>query len=61
MGKLLTFKRPTAQDKRKGKTLCLNNHHKWEVMTKSKFDVQQGKLVTVYKCTRCSKKRHKLT
>lgn len=29
MGKVLAFKRPSAKDKNKGKTLCLHGHHKW--------------------------------
>ena len=36
-------------------TLCKEGHHRWLVETKSRFDVKQGKLVTVYRCGRCGK------
>ena len=60
MGKVLAFKRPSAKDKNKGKTLCLHGHHKWQVVTDRKFDVRQGKLVTLYRCTRCGKEKTEL-
>lgn len=55
MGKVLEFKRPSLAQKHKGKTLCREGFHKWKIVTEKKFDVQQGKLVTVYECTRCGK------
>lgn len=53
MGDVLQFKRPTAAEKHKGKTLCRSGFHKWLVVKEKQFDVKQGKLVTVYKCKRC--------
>ena len=53
MGDIVPFKKPKPSEKHKGKTLCKNGFHKWKVVTDNKFDVKQGKLVTVYKCTRC--------
>jgi hypothetical protein len=50
---VIAFKRPSAQEKHKGKTLCRSGFHKWKVVTERKFDVKQGKLVTLYECTRC--------
>ena len=58
MAKILEFKKKKASSK--GKTLCANNHHKWKIETNSKFDVKQGKLVTVFKCERCGVKRNRL-
>ena len=59
MADVLPFKKPSLQEKHKGKTLCKHGHHKWVVDTTKKFDVKQGKLVTVYRCARCDKQRVK--
>lgn len=53
MGEVIQFRKPTAQDKNKGKTLCKSGFHKWEVSTKKQFEVKQGKLITLYICARC--------
>lgn len=53
MGDILPFKKPRPQEKHKGKTLCKNGFHKWEVVNERPFDVKRGKLLTVYRCTRC--------
>lgn len=58
MGDVVPFKRPKLKDKFKGKTLCREGFHKWQVVTESKFDVKQGKLVTVYKCARCGAEKN---
>ena len=60
MGKILAFKRPTLQQKAHGNTLCRSNLHKWKVVTERKFDVKQGRLVTVSRCERCGKERVRL-
>jgi hypothetical protein len=57
MGKVIAFKRPTAKEKNKGKTLCLHGHHKWRVVTEKKFDVKRGRLVTVLRCERCGEEK----
>ncbi len=36
-------------------TLCREGHHRWKVVTRNRFDVKQGKLVTAYRCERCGK------
>lgn len=59
MGDVIPFKRPSLKDKAKGKTLCNNSFHKWEVVKEKQFDVKQGKLVTVYRCARCGVQRVK--
>lgn len=59
MGDVLPFKKPSLQEKHKGKSLCRDGFHKWKVVTENKFDVKQGKLVTEYKCARCGKSKVK--
>ncbi|MBA6412503.1 hypothetical protein H2508_05205 [Parahaliea sp. F7430] len=53
MSKVVPFKKPSAQEKHKGKVLCRHNHHKWLVDKAKQFDVKQGRLVTRYRCARC--------
>ena len=60
MGEVVKFKLPSALQKNRGRTLCKNGFHKWEVLTEKLFDVKQGKLVTVYQCKRCGKTKNKL-
>ena len=59
MADILTFKKKSLKEKHKGKTLCRNGHHKWQVETERRFDVKQGKLVTSYRCQRCGQIRNK--
>jgi len=60
MAEILQFNNKKKKPSSKGKTLCANNHHKWVVVTARKFDVRQGKLVTLYRCARCGKEKTKL-
>lgn len=39
------------------KTLCRSGFHKWQVVTDRRFDVKEGKLLTVERCTRCGEQR----
>lgn len=55
--KLSTVKRARLQDKAKAATLCGSGFHKWKVVTDSRFDVRQGKLVTTERCERCLDER----
>lgn len=57
MADILPFKKPSAKEKSKGKTLCRHGHHKWVVDKEKQFDVKQGRLVTRYRCARCDKTR----
>jgi len=59
MGDVVRFKKPSAQEKNKGKTLCKNGFHKWEIINERRFDVKQGQLVTEYRCSRCAATRIK--
>lgn len=58
MADVLPFKKKSLKEKHKGKTLCRNGHHKWQVDKEKRFDVKQGKLVTSYTCARCGKYRN---
>ncbi|GAB1266487.1 hypothetical protein NBRC116493_19090 [Aurantivibrio infirmus] len=62
MGDVIEFKKPNEKlsEKFKGKSLCRDGFHKWEVDKAKQFDVKQGKLVTVYRCSRCGEKKTKL-
>lgn len=53
MGKVIPFKKPKAAEKHRGATLCRSGFHKWQVVKEKQFDVKRGKLVTVYRCSRC--------
>ena len=53
MGEVVRFKKPKPSEKHKGKSLCKSGFHKWKVAQDQKFDVKQGKLVTLLKCERC--------
>ncbi len=57
MGDVVPFKRPSAAQKHQGKTLCREGFHKWKIVTEQKFDVKQGRLVTLYVCERCGKQK----
>jgi hypothetical protein len=58
MADILIFKKKTPAAKHKGKTLCRSGFHKWQILNEKKFDVKQGRLVTVYHCKRCGKKKN---
>lgn len=57
MGEILTFKKPKASERHRGKTLCRHGHHKWQVDKAAVFDVKLGRLVTRYRCARCGQTR----
>ncbi len=61
MGEVIRFKKPSLQKKAEGKTLCKSGFHKWRVVTARRFDVKQGKLVTVLRCERCGVEQTRLT
>ncbi|MCK5881114.1 MAG: hypothetical protein KAG18_04505, partial [Sinobacterium sp.] len=42
-----------VQDTAKKKLMCKNSHHKWRIYTAQRFDVKEGKLLTIYKCEHC--------
>lgn len=53
MGEVVKFKRPKPSELHRGKTLCRSGFHRWQLEAEQRFDVKQGRLVTVYRCTRC--------
>ncbi|HYQ71727.1 MAG TPA: hypothetical protein VET88_07345 [Gammaproteobacteria bacterium] len=53
MGDIIHFKKPTPSGLARGKTLCRRGFHKWAVVTDNRFDSKQGRLVTLYRCSRC--------
>lgn len=59
MGEVVAFRRQAPGDKHRGKTLCLQGHHKWKIWKEKQFDLKAGKLVTVYRCERCSAQKVK--
>ena len=36
-------------------SLCQHGHHRWKVDTSTRFDVKEGKLLTVRTCSKCGK------
>lgn len=61
MGDVIPFKKRSIKKIHKGKTLCLHDFHKWKVVNEKKFDVKQGRLVTVLRCERCGKEKTRLS
>lgn len=55
MSNVLPFKKPVA----KARGMCQHGFHKWKIVQEKQFDVQQGKLVTVYTCERCGERKVK--
>jgi len=53
MAEILPFKKPTATEKFKGRSLCREGFHKWVADKQTRFDVKEGKLITRYVCSRC--------
>lgn len=39
--------------------MCRHGFHKWKVDKERRFDVKQGKLLTVYRCERCGVVKNK--
>jgi hypothetical protein len=60
MGDVVQFRKPSLQKRGEGKTLCRRGFHKWKVVSERKFDVKQGRLVTLLQCERCGKQQTKL-
>ena len=53
MGDILPFRKQTAADKARGRTLCRNGFHKWKLDKDQVFNSKMGRLVTVSRCERC--------
>ena len=62
MADIIRFDKKKAQikaQKAKSTTLCSNGFHKWAVYQAKQFDVKRGKLVTIYRCQRCTAEKVK--
>ena len=59
MGQVVQFKKQSISEKHKGNTLCRSGFHKWQIVKENRFDVKQGKLLSVYQCKRCHKVKNK--
>jgi hypothetical protein len=57
MGDILPFKKPQKKTPNRG--MCQHGFHRWLICKEKRFDVKQGKLVTVYRCERCGKEKVK--
>ncbi len=68
MGDVIKFVRPSAtalkqarKETAKGRTLCSRGFHRWVIDARKQFDVEQGRLVTLHRCTRCAATKTSLT
>jgi len=61
MSNIIKFKMPSLKEKHAGNSLCRSNHHQWKIIKENHFDTKQGKLITVWQCSRCKKKKNKAT
>ncbi len=52
------YRKQQRQGKARGATLCRSGFHKWEFDGRKQFDVKQGKLVSVQRCSRCGCQRN---
>ena len=43
--------------KASGTTLCKRGFHKWQDNPRKQFDVKQGRLISIQRCTRCGKEK----
>lgn len=58
MADVISFKKAKQKQlKDKNSSLCKNGHHKWVIDKAKQFDTKQGRLVTIYKCSRCNKQK----
>lgn len=53
-------KKKKSQGTKQATTLCREGHHKWEIDQDKQFDSRSGKLVTLFICRRCGKKKTRL-
>lgn len=59
MSNVVPFRKRSNKERAHGRTLCNSGFHKWAIDQKKQFDVKQGKLVTVERCSRCGMTRVK--
>lgn len=62
MARILTghFGQAARLNRVKRSSLCQHGHHRWRIDKSATFDVKRGRLVTIYRCTKCDKIKTKL-
>lgn len=60
MSNVIQLTKKKALKRHKGNTLCRSGFHKWKIIKTQQFDVKQGKLISVFQCSRCQKAKSKL-
>lgn len=53
----LARRKRARKTKANGITLCRRGLHRWQLDPKKQFDVREGRLVTVRRCSRCGATR----
>lgn len=58
---LNNYRKRKRKETGSGSTLCRSGFHKWVDDERKKFDVKQGRLVSIQRCQRCSATRVKVS
>jgi hypothetical protein len=56
---LTTARQAHQRTRASGVTYCRSGFHQWQIVIEQRFDVREGKLLTVERCTRCSQTRNR--
>jgi hypothetical protein len=56
---LTTARQARQRVRASGVTYCRSGFHQWQIVIEQRFDVREGKLLTVERCTRCGKTRNR--
>ena len=55
------YRKKQRKERGSGNALCRSGFHKWQDVDKKQFDVKQGRLVSVQRCSRCNATRTQVT
>jgi hypothetical protein len=58
---LKKFRKEKRKLRGSGTTMCRSGFHQWQDDERKQFDVKQGRLVSVQRCTRCNTTRTRVT
>ncbi|HCG70517.1 MAG TPA: hypothetical protein DE147_08645 [Gammaproteobacteria bacterium] len=58
---LSKFRKQRRKQRGAGTTLCRSGFHRWQDDPTKQFDVKQGRLVSVQRCSRCNTTRTKIS
>jgi len=50
---ILPFRKPDLKERARARILCGYGLHRWRIVQEKQFDVRMGRLVTMYRCSRC--------